>query len=44
MAIQRYIDQEGMPPTNGGKRVPLGLVVQPTHSPKAQPVGLTVGA
>jgi NADH-quinone oxidoreductase subunit B len=44
MAIQRYIDQEGMPPMNGGKRVPLGLVVQPTHSPKAQPVGLTVGA
>ena len=26
-----------------GKRVPLGVVVQPTHSPRAQPVGLTMG-
>jgi NADH-quinone oxidoreductase subunit B len=42
MAIQRHIDQEGMPPP-GGKRAPLGLVVQPTHAVKPQPVGLTVG-
>jgi hypothetical protein len=39
MAIQRYIDQEGLPPP-GGKRVPLGLVVQPTHAPRPQPVAL----
>ncbi|MGH7130474.1 MAG: NADH-quinone oxidoreductase subunit B [Phycisphaerales bacterium] len=42
MAIQRHIDQEGMPPT-GGKRLPLGFAVQPTHAVRPQPVGLTVG-
>jgi NADH-quinone oxidoreductase subunit B len=42
MAIQRHIDQEGMPPP-GGKRVPLGLVLQPTHGVRPQPVGLTLG-
>ena len=42
MAIQRRIDQEGLPPP-GGKRVPLGLTVQPTHLPRPQPVGLSVG-
>ncbi len=42
MAIQRHIDQEGMPPT-GGKRVPLGLVVEPSHVVRPQPVGVTVG-
>lgn len=42
MAIQRHIDQEGIPP-QGGKRVPLGLVVQPNHAVKPQPVGLTLG-
>ncbi len=43
MAIQRYIDTEGMPPMQGGKRVGLGLTVQPNHAPKPQPVGLTLG-
>jgi NADH-quinone oxidoreductase subunit B len=43
MAIQRIIDQEGIPPMNGGKRQPLGLVMQPTHVTKPQPVGVTVG-
>lgn len=43
MAIQRYIETEGMPPMQGGKRVGLGLAVQPNHAPKPQPVGLTVG-
>ena len=42
MAIQRHIDKEGLPP-QGGKRVPLGLAVEPTHVPRPQPVGLTVG-
>lgn len=45
MAIQRHIDQEGMPPTGpDGKRVPLGLAVEPTFRPAAQPVGLTMGS
>jgi len=46
MAIQRHIDQEGIPPSGGagGKRVPLGLAIQPTHAVRAQPVGLTLGA
>ena len=44
MAIQRIIDEEGMPPKGpDGKRVPLGIAVQPTHRVAAQPVGLTVG-
>src|SRR6187200_967787 len=43
MAIQRKIDEEGMPPP-GGKRVPLGIALQPSYIPKPQPVGLTVGA
>lgn len=44
MAIQRHIDQHGIPPTGpGGKRVPLGLAIQPTHAVRPQPVGLTVG-
>ena len=33
----------GMPPP-GGKRVPLGIALQPSYIPKPQPVGLTVGA
>lgn len=44
MAIQRHIDQEGMPPMNGGKRVGLGLAVAPSHQVRPQPIGLTVGA
>jgi NADH-quinone oxidoreductase subunit B len=43
MAIQRHIDQEGLPPT-GGKRVPLGVVVEPTHKTRPQPVPVTIGA
>jgi len=43
MAIQRHIDQEGMPPA-GGKRVPLGIAVQPSHSVRPQPVGVSLGA
>lgn len=44
MAIQRQIDTEGMPPKGpDGKRVPLGIALQPTHAPRPQPVPLTVG-
>ncbi|MEL6328316.1 MAG: NADH-quinone oxidoreductase subunit B family protein [Planctomycetota bacterium] len=44
MAIQRHIDNEGIPPKGpNGERVPLGLAVSPGHSVKPQPVGLTVG-
>jgi NADH-quinone oxidoreductase subunit B len=42
MAIQRHIDTIGLPPP-GAKRQPLGLAIEPTHSVRAQPVGLTVG-
>ena len=45
MAIQRIIDQEGLPPTGGGgvggKRRPLQIAIQPTHSVRPQPVPLT---
>lgn len=43
MAIQRHIDEERIPPMDGGKRMPLNIAVQPTHTPRPQPVGLTVG-
>ncbi|MFK7884141.1 MAG: NADH-quinone oxidoreductase subunit B [Phycisphaerales bacterium] len=39
MAIQRHIDQDGMPPA-GGKRAPLGITVSPTHAVRPQPVPL----
>jgi len=43
MAIQRKIDSEGLPPS-GGKRVPLAIKLQPSHSVSPQPARLTVGA
>ena len=44
MAIQRIIDQDGIPPKGpGGRRVPLGIAVQPTHQNTPQPVGVRVG-
>jgi len=43
MAIQRHIDNEGMPPP-GGKRAPLGIALQPTHVPRPQPVALGMPA
>jgi NADH-quinone oxidoreductase subunit B len=43
MAIQKIIDQDGIPPIDGsGRRAPLGIVVQPSHQMKPQPVGLTI--
>lgn len=45
MAIQRIIDQDGIPPRGpGGKRVPLGIAVQPTHQTTPQPVGVRLGS
>lgn len=43
MAIQRKIDEDGMPPKGpDGKRIPLGLTVQPTHKVAPQPIGVRV--
>jgi len=44
MAIQRIIDQDNIPPKGpDGKRRPLNIAVQPTHTVKPQPVPVTVG-
>jgi NADH-quinone oxidoreductase subunit B len=44
MAIQRIVDQDGIPPKGpDGKRAPLNLALQPTHMPRPQPVRLGVG-
>ncbi|MEO1584587.1 MAG: NADH-quinone oxidoreductase subunit NuoB [Planctomycetota bacterium] len=41
MAIQRIVDEDGIPPRGpDGERVGLGIAVQPSHQPKAQPVGI----
>jgi hypothetical protein len=40
MAIQRIIDQDGLPPS--GKRRPLQLAVEPTYVPRPQPMGVPV--
>ncbi|MEM6333202.1 MAG: NADH-quinone oxidoreductase subunit B family protein [Planctomycetota bacterium] len=42
MAIQRIIDNDGLPPS-GGLRQPLGITVEPTYNPQPQPTPLTVG-
>jgi len=39
MALQRIIDQDGMPPAN--RRRAMQLAIEPTHAPKPQPI--TVG-
>ncbi len=44
MAIQRIIDNDGIPPKGpDGKRIPLNIAVQPTHEVKPQPVPVTIG-
>ena len=44
MAIQRIIEQDGIPPKGpDGRRVPLGIAVGQGHTVRAQPVGLRVG-
>jgi NADH-quinone oxidoreductase subunit B len=43
MAIQRIIDDDRIPPRGpDGRRVPLGIALQPTHQPRPQPVGVGV--
>jgi len=44
MAIQRIIDEQGLPPT-GMKRRPLQIAVEPGYRPTPQPlpIGVTVG-
>ncbi len=44
MAIQRIIDEDGIPPKGpDGKRVPLGIALQPNHAVRPQPVPLGLG-
>lgn len=41
MAIQKIIDQDGIPPMGpDGRRIPLGVTVAPNHAPKPQPLGI----
>lgn len=43
MAIQRIIDKDGLAPKGpNGRRVPLGLALEPNYEPQRQPVPLTV--
>lgn len=43
MAIQRIVEQEGIPRSGPGKRRPLQIAVPPTHEVRPQPVPITVG-
>ncbi|MEO0716399.1 MAG: NADH-quinone oxidoreductase subunit B family protein [Planctomycetota bacterium] len=44
MAIQRHIDNEGIPPKGpDGRRIPLGIALNPTHAVGPQPVALGMG-
>ena len=44
MAIQRIIDDDQIPPKGpDGKRLPLNIVVEPSHNVAPQPQPLTVG-
>ena len=43
MAIQRIIDEDNIPPKGpDGRRIPLGIALQPGHTTRPQPVGVTV--
>jgi hypothetical protein len=44
MAIQRIIDQEGIPNSDSRARVPLHLDHEPTWQPSPQPVDVSIGA
>jgi NADH-quinone oxidoreductase subunit B len=44
MAIQRIIDEDNIPYDGDGKRLPLGVALQPTHEPAAQPMDVSIGA
>jgi NADH-quinone oxidoreductase subunit B len=41
MAIQRIVDEDGLPPA-GGKRRPLQIAVEPSYKPAAQPIPMPV--
>jgi NADH-quinone oxidoreductase subunit B len=41
MAIQRIIDEDGLPPA--GRRRPLNVAVEPSYKPAPQPIPVTVG-
>ena len=41
MAIQRIIDEDGLPPK--GKRRPLQIAVEPSYVPSPQPIPVTIG-
>ena len=44
MAIQRIVDEHGIPPQGpDGRRQPLQIAIQPNHVLRPQPVPLTVG-
>src|SRR5690606_33154498 len=44
MAIQRIIDQDGLPPKGpNGRRAPLNIAIEPNYKPRSQPVPLTIG-
>ncbi len=44
MVIQKIIERDGIPPKGpDGKRIPLGIALQPTHAMRAQPVPLGIG-
>ena len=44
MAIQRIVDEDGIPPADGnGQRPPLRIAVEPTHEVQPQPTPLTIG-
>ncbi|MEM1071440.1 MAG: NADH-quinone oxidoreductase subunit NuoB [Planctomycetota bacterium] len=45
MAIQRIIDEDGIPPRGpDGERVGLGIAIEPSHIPRPQPVGIGLPA
>lgn len=43
MAIQRIIDDDNIPKGPNGKRLPLNIVVDPSHATRSQPVPVSVG-
>jgi len=44
MAIQRIIDEEGIPRDPSGHRRPLNIALNPNYEPRAQPLPVTIGA
>jgi NADH-quinone oxidoreductase subunit B len=44
IAIQRIIDQDNIPYSGDGARLPLELSMQPTWQPSEQPIDVSIGA